>query len=125
MDDLFNHTIFDYLGSTPSSGRECGRIEGPSDRMKLIAAISVLACLFLLLLVAFAKQNWDWVKWLIGAIQQLLARIPSLLGKGQPEGEADVELGQVAGPPCRSAGVPRNRSDDEILASPNARLVRV
>ena len=127
MDSLFNYTIYDSIpsGPAPSSGRECGRVEDPAGRVELYATIGVLAFLLLLLVVAFAKQNWDGVKWLFGEIQQLLARIPTLLGRGQPGGEGDVELGPVAAAPCRSAGVPRNRSDDEILASPNVRTIRV
>lgn len=127
MEPLFNYSIYDSIpsGPAPSSGRECGWVEDPAGRVELYATIGVLAFLLLLLVVAFAKQNWEGVKWLFGEIQQLLARIPALLGRGRPEVEGDVELGPMAAAPCRSAGVPRNRSDDEILASPNARSVRV
>ena len=125
MEKLFNHTIWDHLsGSSPSGDRECGRIEGPTDRVELLAVIGVLAFLVLLLFVAFLKQNWDGVKLVLGAIQHQLARIPSLLGRGQQEPEVDVELGPLPAPPRRSAGVPRNQSDDEILARP-ARSVRM
>ena len=128
MEELFNHTIWDHIsGSNPSGGRECGRIEGPSDRVELLAAIGVLASLVLLLFVALLKQNWDGVKLVLGAIQHQLARIPSLLGRGQQEQGADVELGPLPAPPRRSAGIPRNQSDDEILARPagRARSVRM
>ena len=125
MEELFNYTIHVPSGPTSSSGRECEWVGDPADRVELYAVIGALAFLLILLLVALAKQNWDGVKWLFGEIQQLLARIPSLLARRQPEGEGDVELGPVAAAPHRSAGVPRNRSDDEILASPNARSVQI
>ena len=126
--ELFNHTIWDHIpGSSSSGDRECGRIEGPTDRVELLAVIGVLAFLVLLLFVAILKQNWDGAKLVLGAIQRQLARIPSLLGSGQQGPEVDVELGPLPAPPRRSAGVPRNQSDDEILARPagRARSVRM
>ena len=127
MEALFNYSIHDSAptGLAPSSGRACGSDEGPAGRAELYAVIGVLAFLLLLLAVAVVKQNWEGVKVLLGAIQQQLTRIPHLLGRGQPEGEGGVELGPVPAAPSRSAGVPRNRSDDEILACPRARSVPV